>query len=106
MLGVSTKNEFMIQSWQMLCRHQLNSIHRTKEGMGFYVALNSLGHIATTETQNREEITLSSRIALLVVEEPKTALHNAAHLYSDQAKPLEDPAEIGTCELTLGSQAS
>ena len=59
--------------------------------------------------QNREEIPFSSRIVpkgLLVVEGPYTALHNIAHLYSDQANPIGEPAETRTCELTLGSRAS
>ena len=34
-----------------------------KEGMGFYVAFNSLGHIATVETRNQEDIPFPSRIA-------------------------------------------
>ena len=61
------------------------------------------------ETRNREEIPYSSQIAprgLSVAEGPYAVLHNAAHLYSDQANPLGDPAETRTCELTLGSQAS
>ena len=61
------------------------------------------------ETRNREEIPYSSRIVprgLSVADGPEAILHNAAHLYSDQANPLGDPAEIRTCELTLGSQAS
>ena len=44
---------------------------RRKEGMGFYVAFNSLDD--ETETWNREEIPFSSRIVprgLLVAEEP------------------------------------
>ena len=43
---------------------------------------------------------------VLVPEKPQTAFHNAAHLNSDQANLFGDPAEVGTCELTLGSQAS
>ena len=61
------------------------------------------------ETRNREEIPYSSRIVprgFSVAEGPKTVPHNTAHLYSDQANPLEDPAETRTYELTLGSQAS
>ena len=43
------------------------------------------------ETCNREEIPFSSRIvsrSMSVSERPYTALHNAAHLYSDQANPF------------------
>ena len=36
----------------------------------------------------------------------KTALHNAAHLYSDLATPLWVSAEVRTCKLTLGNRAS
>ena len=51
---------------------------------------------AEIEIRNREEIPFSIRIVprdLLVAEEQKTALHNAAHLYSDQTNPLRGPAE-------------
>ena len=58
------------------------------------------------ETPNRKEIPFSSQIVprgLSVAERPWTVLHNASHLYSDQADPLGDPAEIQTWELTLGA---
>ena len=61
---------------------------KRKERKVFYVAFNSLGHIA--------EIPFFLRIVprgLSIAEGPTTALHNAAHLYSDQATPLGDPAE-------------
>ena len=59
--------------------------------------------------RNHEELPFSSRRVLsgvLGAEEPYTALRNAAHLYSNQAKPPGDPAEIRTYEFKLGSQAS
>ena len=68
--------------------------------MGVYVAINSLGQI---ETRNRGKH-FSSRIVpsgLSVEEGPYTALHNTAHLYSDQANRLKGiqrrlkPAESG-----------
>ena len=69
------------------CHLQLSSqVLGRKEGMVFYVASNSLGHVATS---------------LSVAEGPYTALHDAAHLYSDQANLLGDPAETRTSELTL-----
>ena len=69
---------------------------RRKEGMGF----------TSLETWKREEIPYSSRIVpwgLSVAGGPQTALHNATHLYSDQANLLEWlQRESRTCKLLLG----
>ena len=58
------------------------------------------------ETWKREEIPYSSRIVprgLSVAGGPQTALHNATHLYSDQANLLEwMQRESRTCKLLLG----
>ena len=58
--------------------------------MIFYVAFNSLGHIATRQKQRTVKkvvITNSANLALSVEKEPRTAFQNTAHVYSDQAAP-------------------
>ena len=51
--------ERVVQAWN---KTGMEMIVRRKEGMGFYVALNSLGYIATSiETRKREEIPFSSQ---------------------------------------------
>ena len=53
-----------------------------------------------TETWNWEEILFISRVVprlFSVAEGPLTALHNAVHLYNDQANPHGDPVENRTC---------
>ena len=50
----------------------------------FYVAFNRLGHIVVRR--------------ISVAKGPQTALHNAAHLYSNQANPIEDPEDQGRLE--------
>ena len=48
------------------------------------------------ETRNREEFPFSLQMnpkGLCLAEVPCTVLHNAAHLYSPQAKSIRDPAE-------------
>ena len=70
-----------------------------KEGMGF-TSLST----ADVRSYRDETGTRSSRIvprSLLVAEESYTAFYIAEHVYSDQAIPLDDPAEIPTYELTL-----
>ena len=76
--------------------------------MRFYVAFKRpRSHRDETENRNLEEVPLSSRIVPRGLSEgPETALHNAAHSYSDKANPLRDPVQTQTCELRLGGQAS
>ena len=71
----------------------------------FYVAVNSLGHIAA-RTWNRNEFLFPPRLVpsdIRFAEGLQTTLHNATHLFRDQPTPRGDPAETPTFELTLES---
>ena len=65
---------------------QLLDLDRRKEGIGF--------NIVTSRKPNREDPLLSSGFKnsskeyISVANGPLAALHNAAHLYSDQANPF------------------
>ena len=64
----------------------------------YSVAFKSLGHIPTRQKPGtgKQFPSLSARKiprGYSVAEGSETVIHNAAHLYSDQANPLGDPAE-------------
>ena len=57
------RNKHMIEGNTFSTSMKAGVAAREIEGMGFYVAFNSLGHIATVETRNQEEIPFPSQIA-------------------------------------------
>ena len=73
-----------VEVGKIFCRRDVGR----KEGIGFYVTFNSLGHIVSCER---------------TIDSPP---QRHTFISSNQPNPLGDPAETQTCELMLGSQAS